>query len=249
MTSMSTSSVAPAKRRALPEVIADELRATIVRTGEPGSELPREQELIDRFGVSKPTVREALRILEVEGLVTMRRGINGGAFVAEPSMNAPGRAFSVMLRRQDVTLADVFVARQVIEPAAARLAAEQRNGAALREIVDREQRVLAEGGEIVPTEVEFHDALLEASGSVTLASLGRLLEMIVAKHASDNMVLYRGDAENVKHTNDLAHRAHVLITEAIEAGDPVRAERRASRHLDAVLGETKIDATEIADIF
>lgn len=248
MTSTSTNT-APVKRRALPEIIADELRATIVRTGEPGQELPREQELIDRFGVSKPTVREALRILQVEGLVTMRRGINGGAFVAEPSMHALGRAFSVMLRRANVTLADVFTARQVIEPAAARLAAQQRNGAALREIVDREERILAEGGEIVPSEVEFHDALLEASGSVTLAGLGRLLEMIVAKHASDNMALYRGDAENVNHTNDQAHRAHVLIVEAIEAGDADRAERRAGRHLDAVLGDTKIDAGEIADIF
>jgi DNA-binding FadR family transcriptional regulator len=245
----STATTRSGKRRALPEVIADELRATIVRSGEPGSELPREQELIDRYGVSKPTVREALRILEVEGLVTMRRGINGGAFVAEPSMGALGRAFSVMLRRAEVTLADVFVARQVIEPAAARLAAQQRNGAALREIVDREERILAEGGEIVPSEVEFHDALLEAGGSTTLASLGRLLEMIVAKHASDNMALYRGDAGCVKNTNDQAHRAHTLIVEAIEAGDAERAERRASGHLHAVLGDTRIDPDEIADIF
>ena len=245
----STATTPGAKRRPLPELIADDLRDTIVRGAEPGSELPREQELIHRYGVSKPTVREALRILEVEGLVTVRRGINGGAFVAEPSMNALGRAFSVMLRRDSVTLADVFIARQVIEPAAARLAAQQRNGAALREIVDREARVVAGGGEIVACEVEFHDALLEASGSTTLANLGRLLAMIVAKHASDNMALYRGDAANVKHTNDLAHRAHTLIVEAIEAGDTVRAERRAGSHLDAVLGDTKIDPAQIADIF
>ena len=74
--------------------------------------------------------------------------------------------------------------------------------------------------------------------------------MIVAKHAADNMALYRaGAGPDVDSTHQSAHRAHVLILESIESGDVVRAERRASRHLDAVLGETKIDPEEIAEIF
>lgn len=231
-------------------MIADELRTMIVRSAAPGSVLPREHELIERFAVSKPTVREALRILEVEGLVTVRRGVNGGAFVTEPSMGALAQAFCVHLRRGEVTLQDVFVARQVIEPAAARLAAEQRNSERLREIVDREAKVLADGGEIVPSEVEFHEALLEASGSVTLSSLGHLLDTIVARHAEDNMALYRkASAADIVETNAVAHKAHRLIVEAIEAGDGPKAERRASSHLHAVLDDTKIDPNEIADVF
>src|SRR5919107_900384 len=81
--------------RALPKasaLLADELRARILGTGlEPGSPLPSEPEIIEQSGLGRASVREALRLLEAQGLVVIRRGSHGGIFVAQPDPSALGR--------------------------------------------------------------------------------------------------------------------------------------------------------------
>src|SRR3954465_11097707 len=99
------------------EPIADQLRKQIVR-GElkEGDALPSESELLDRFHVSRPTLREAFRVLESEALITGRRGAHGGARVQVPDIDVAARYAGFILEHRGTTLDDVFHARILIEP-------------------------------------------------------------------------------------------------------------------------------------
>ena len=116
------------KPREKPQKIADELRRLII-LGEldEGDSLGHEPELIERFGVSRPSLREALRILEAEGLITVVRGVQGGVVVHRPDKRLTARTAAIVLQSRNVSLADVFDARTIVEPAAVRLVASARN--------------------------------------------------------------------------------------------------------------------------
>src|SRR5919204_1845603 len=94
--------------REKPQQIADELRAMIVGGQlKEGESLGREPDLVERFGVSRPSLREALRILEAEGLITVVRGVYGGVVVHQPDRRMTARTASLVLRARNVSLADV----------------------------------------------------------------------------------------------------------------------------------------------
>jgi len=107
--------------REKPQQIADELRGLIV-SGElcEGDSLGHEPDLVERFGVSRPSLREALRILEAEGLVTVVRGVRGGVVVHQPDERMTARTAALVLQSRNVSLSDVFEARGLLEPVAAR---------------------------------------------------------------------------------------------------------------------------------
>src|SRR5690349_12292270 len=113
--------------REKPQMIADELRALIVG-GElsEGDSLGHEPDLVERFGVSRPSLREALRILEAEGLITVVRGALGGVVVHEPNERMTARTAALVLQARNVPLADVYDARTLIEPTAVRVVAGAR---------------------------------------------------------------------------------------------------------------------------
>src|ERR1700694_4219064 len=91
-----------------PEQIAAELRSLIVNGDlADGDALGREPDLVARFGVSRPSLREALRILETEGLIEVLRGVRGGVFVRAPSFRMTARTAAMVLRAHNVSLADV----------------------------------------------------------------------------------------------------------------------------------------------
>ena len=106
------------------EIVAADLRWRIV-TGElsDGDELPRESDLIEQFGVSRPSLREALRILETEGLIRIRRGNVGGAWAIRPTAASAAYHLGLTLQANRVTLDDLAIARLSIEPTCAGLAA------------------------------------------------------------------------------------------------------------------------------
>ena len=109
------------------ELIATLYRRQIVRSElRPGDTLPSEQQLMEQFGVSRPTLREAFRILEAEDLISVKRGSRGGARVTQPSLSVAARYVGLLLQVQGTTIADVYEARMVLEPACARLLAGRR---------------------------------------------------------------------------------------------------------------------------
>src|SRR5437762_11214199 len=113
--------------REKPQKIADELRALIVSGAlSEGDSLGHEPDLVERFGVSRPSLREALRILETEGLITVVRGVHGGVVVHAPDERMTARTAALVLQSRNVALADVFEARSLLEPISAKAIASMR---------------------------------------------------------------------------------------------------------------------------
>src|SRR5450631_1036397 len=129
------------------ELVARDLRSKIVR-GElkDGDTLPSEGELVTRYSVSRPTLREALRILESEALLTVTRGSRGGPRVHLPDPRLAARHFGLVLQSRATTLAEIYGARLLIEPSCVHLVAgTARRGALadLNAIIDQERATLA----------------------------------------------------------------------------------------------------------
>jgi DNA-binding FadR family transcriptional regulator len=121
-----------ARLREKPQRIADELRRLIVsgKLSE-GDSLGHEPDLVKRFGVSRPSLREALRILEAEGLISVVRGMLGGIVVHKPDERMTARTAALLLQARNVSLADVFDARSLLEPIAVRLIASRSRRSAV----------------------------------------------------------------------------------------------------------------------
>lgn len=240
----------PVKQPKASEVIADELRRVVVCDGKPGDYLMAERLLIERFGVSRPTLREALRILESEGLLDIRRGIKGGATIREPSIEDLTLRIGTFLQIKRTTYEDLFTVRKIIEPAAARLAAERvgRDGGAgvLVDCLERERRTIADP-DSEPHQSEaidkFHDVVLELGGSITLAVIGKLLSATVDSY-TQSYIDQLANTHALRDALTKSHKIHVKITDAIKEGDGERAEHLMRSHLDAIRTATGLAACD-----
>jgi DNA-binding FadR family transcriptional regulator len=220
------------------ELIAAQIRNAIVR-GEiaDGDSLPAEAQLIATFAVSRPTVREAIRILESEHLISVSRGARGGALVRSPVSELSARALGFTLQSRNATLRDVYEARAVFEPAAARMAAQQRPRERavriLREQIERERDVLADRPQLASAMAEFHRLVVEESGNKTLLLIAEALHHIVEKHHS--IVYSDSQAESpefLKKRAQLGLRSQARLVDLIESGDGAAAEDHWRRHMD-----------------
>ena len=212
-----------------------------------GASLPRQEDLVKEFGISLPSLREALRILEAEGLITVRRG-NAGAMVHRPTADATAFMFGVVLRSHDVALGDLSAAMRVIEPACAGLCAQRSDR---RQIASRLRRLNEEAAELLgddarfPSAVtEFHDQLARSCGVETLYQMTRVLEKIWVEHGAHFWGREHRDvgtyptSESDKKLLD----SHRDVTEAIRQGDRAAAELTWRQHIDdahrELLGES-----------
>lgn len=222
------------------ELIANELRRLIVRGDlNEGDALPPEASLMLRFGVSRPTLREAFRILESERLLSIARGAHGGPRVHQPNLATGTRYTALLLQARGVTLEDVYVARLTFEPPAARAFAEARPSegiAALRACLDDEVAAMDTDRYAVPHHfTRFHQLVVEGAGNLTISILAGMLVTIIEKHLDMEMAAKRGWIERER-DNRRAYKAHRRLTELIEAGDGVAAEDFWRRHME-VAGE------------
>ncbi|MDK3255400.1 FadR/GntR family transcriptional regulator [Blastococcus capsensis] len=157
------------------EVIVDQIRV-LIRQGQltAGDRLPSERELCERFGVSRVTVREALRVLEANGLVEIRVGARGGAFVTAPSSRLVGAGIADLISLATLTAVEVTEARMVFELGVVALVCERATAediAALREICDRSSAALE--GDEYPLELsaEWHTRFAVATHNRAVAML------------------------------------------------------------------------------
>jgi DNA-binding FadR family transcriptional regulator len=175
------------------ELIAAQLRRQIVRAAvKAGEKLPSETELMEQFGVSRPTIREAFRILETEQLIVVRPGSRGGAQVLAPDSSVATRYCGLLLQLQGATLADVYEARQIAEPACARLLALRRTEqdiadlagvvAEIESAIDGWDRSVPDPAAWSRITHRFHQLILQRSGNQTLALQNAVLRDIVAAH-------------------------------------------------------------------
>nr|MDT0664378.1 FCD domain-containing protein [Micromonospora sp. DSM 115978] len=214
------------------ELVAAQLRWLIV-TNElrDGAELPRESDLLAEFGVSRPSLREALRILETEGLVRVRRGKIGGAVVKRPTAASAAYHLGLTLRTHDVTHDDLATARLAIEPMCVALAAELPDRAG---VVTELTRLLDES-EATQTPAEFNDSahafhlrLTELCGNTTMMLIAGTLEAVWS--AQEDRAL-RADYRTDERARRKSIASHRRIVTAIEAGKGDQASREMRKHL------------------
>src|ERR1700757_4941949 len=210
------------------DVLAHQLRERIL-TGElpEGTALPAERELVKQTRMSRATVREALRILEVQNLVRVRAGRAGGAFVQRPTTKSMASTVSMLIRGRQIKLADLMETREALEPFCAELAARKRTDDDLA-VLDRANDDIADPDADLSA---FLQANLDWHVGVVLASHNELLIgfMTALSHA-----IYAG-TENAAFVDDTVRtvtaRAHRSITTAIRSRDADAAGRRMRRHV------------------
>jgi GntR family transcriptional repressor for pyruvate dehydrogenase complex len=177
--------------------IADAIEQMIVRGQLRVDErLPGEAELATRFGVSRPTVREALKRLAARHLIRSRRGAAGGNFVSGPSPEdlsaSIGTATALMVATGQIDLDQIAVARVEMEAACCKLAAENRTTeqlAALQAEIEIEQDMSISDTEFCASEVTFHRLVVDATGNPLMRFLmNAIIEMLLP---ISNMVIYR----------------------------------------------------------
>jgi GntR family transcriptional repressor for pyruvate dehydrogenase complex len=216
---------APARRFAPPpkaaEVLASDMRAMIIGQGLPaGTRLESESELIERSSLSRATVREALRLLEADGLIRVRRGPHGGITVRHPDPSHISRSLATMVALAQAPLRQLFDFRLAVEPAAAAAAAVAATDEQ-RELLRQSMKATHDG---VPESVDFHVLVGEASGNA-------LYHMILA--ALHDVLQWHVELEALSADKwGQTHKAHTRIARAIIDGDARRAESTMRRHLE-----------------
>jgi DNA-binding FadR family transcriptional regulator len=218
------------------EVIAGRLRRQII-TGKvrEGEALPSEADLLQRLGVSRPTLRAAFRILESEHLVTMRRGSRGGAWVSAPTTDVVARRAGVYLQYHGTKLDDVHRARGIIEPPAAAVLAERGDPAdvaALEAVLAEEEAALDDRDLLREVGERFHATVVELAGNQTLVVFSAMLHGVIDAHTArfQSGQRERGDARR----GPEMHGEHRRLTELIKAGAVREAEDYWAAHLDSV---------------
>jgi DNA-binding FadR family transcriptional regulator len=220
------------------EIVAGHIRKAIVR-GElkPGSNLPGEAQLITQFEVSRPTLREAIRILESENLIRISRGARKGATILGPSPEIVARSMGLALQMQGATIGDVYEARTLIEPPAARLAALANSGdaaAALSECIHAELAAidLQDSARFQTASSHFHYTLMSHCGNATMAVIAYALDELVNKHQS--LVYekqFQGDVAQRWRQIRYGVRSHQRLIDLVTAGDGAGAEAHWYRHM------------------
>jgi GntR family transcriptional repressor for pyruvate dehydrogenase complex len=211
-------------------VLAGHLRESILtRALQAGTLLPNERELAEKAGLSRTSVREALRMLEVEGLVSTRTGRNGGSVAQIPSHAALEKAIHLFIRGQRVRFQSMVETREAIEPASARLAALRRTDedlAALQAIHDRMAEGMDDLQAFLTTNVEWHLAVVTASHNELMIGFMRAISTVIL--TSTDIAGFNSDAVRAA-----VLRAHGRVLDAIRGGDADGAHRRMARHLQA----------------
>jgi GntR family transcriptional regulator, transcriptional repressor for pyruvate dehydrogenase complex len=226
------------------QVIVDQIKA-LIRDGrlQPGDRLPSERELCQRFGVSRVTVREALRVLEATGLLTIRVGAHGGAFLTTPSTERLSEGLADLISVSTLTAANVTEARIIVELGILPLAVERATDddiADLFTMVDEAECALEAGAYDVEMSAAFHIRVAQCTHNPAIAMLvqsfhGPLLMSLAEAHQSAPMSS-RGIDE------------HRKLSQAIKDRDLAAAREIATTHLDRtarrVRGDEELDAEE-----
>jgi DNA-binding FadR family transcriptional regulator len=199
----------------------------------PGDKLPPETELAQQFGVSRPTIREALGALVSDGLIRKIPGVAGGSFVN--SVN-PDSLTQMMRESMDTTLrlgtlhiGELTQVRRVLEIPSARWAAEYRTQGhleELRNIVEKQRTTTIDDPNLQMYDLAFHTTVARASGNRLLAAF------VAAVHGSTHPVEY---LEVTAEVGRKTVKQHIEIVAALEAGNPAGAAEAMEAHLDYVL--------------
>ncbi|MDO8562892.1 MAG: FadR/GntR family transcriptional regulator [Candidatus Limnocylindria bacterium] len=212
--------------RASGEIVSQIERAIFSGELKPGDRLQSERELAEQFSVSRITVRDALRVLEARGLVYVKVGATGGAFVSEANLDSVAESLSTMIRLKRMSLSELAEARKVVEVQAVQLAAQRVTGAAfehLVEVAERGKQMVRDEGAHFDASMEFHVAAAECAANEVLGATVRAYHELIRSSLADMV-----DAKSVRN----AQKAHEDIVEALRAHDAVAAGEAMLEHLE-----------------
>lgn len=208
--------------------VADDLRAQIMRGAvAAGERLPSEPDLAHAFGVSRSTVREALRVLASQHLIETRRGVRGGSFVAAPDparvVEDVGGALGVLVSTPHLRLEDLLEARLLLEPAAARLAAQRADAETVEAVrVAAEAPHDPEDPSGFGPHLDFHTTVLMATGNLMFTMMGQPVHDVLRTQLDRDVA--RREWEQVD-------ECHGVIAGHIARGEDTAAEEAMREHL------------------
>jgi GntR family transcriptional regulator, transcriptional repressor for pyruvate dehydrogenase complex len=211
------------------DVLATELRERILSGEYPeGTPLPPERELVVQTQMSRTTVREALRILEVQGLIRIKAGRAGGAFVQHPGEDSVADSLELLIRGRQIRLTSVHETREAIEPSCARLAAQNRLPADLHRLDAANEALATSDGldGFLEANVDWHVGVAAAGHNEILTGI-----MIALSRAIYTTTRNEGFVN--EEVRAITLRAHRSVTRAIKDRDADAAVRRMGRHVHA----------------
>jgi DNA-binding FadR family transcriptional regulator len=238
----------------LAELIASRLRSEILtgRLGE-GDRLPRQEDLLAQFQVGLPSVREAMRILETEGLVSVRRGNVGGAVVHLPTARRTAYMLGLVLQARQSTLADTGTALSRLEPICAGMCAarpdrEQAVLPELRALLEEQRGLLSDVVAFNRASRTFHERIVERCGNETMILVVGALESIWSAHEVETYEHAAPAAEPGAGAMKAAFGDHRALLRAIESGDEEKAAACARTHLQAAQAYTLSRSDALTEI-
>jgi GntR family transcriptional repressor for pyruvate dehydrogenase complex len=222
--------VRPVRKKSVPEEIILELKS-LIDSGHlsPGSKLPGERELAQMMNVSRPSLREALRVLSLLGVIENRPG--SGTYLASSSERWPVEPFSILFLLKKSTLLEIFEARKLLEGGVAALAAEHRSEEdllAMEETLKNMRLNLRHSEKYAKYELEFHRAIIEAAGNLVIADL---MEKLYKLFKDTKSRVYRQYGLSNKSYRSQDCQNHELILNAIRARDAQMATKTMVNHL------------------
>jgi DNA-binding FadR family transcriptional regulator len=223
------------------EAIVEQIRGLIRDERlRPGDRLPSERDLGERTGVSRVTVREALRVLEASGLIEIRVGAKGGAFVTAPSTAKIGTGLADLITLSPLTATEVTEARKVFEMGIVPLVVEratEQDVAELRDMVKLHQAALREGGYTMTMSAAFHIRFAASTHNSAVEMLVRSFHgpLLMSLREAQVAAPLMGQKGTVEHRD---------LVEAVAARDTERAEEIMRRHLQRTARRiAKVQAT------
>jgi 5,10-methylenetetrahydromethanopterin reductase len=215
------------------ELVAQTLRRMIV-DGQltDGDFLPYEADLMTHFQVSRPTLREAVRVLESDRLVEVRRGSRTGAKVRVPGPEVVARPAALLLAISGTTLGDVMKARVGIEPYAARLLADEGSEEAhqeLRRLVEQIPRAW-ETGRLAQASADLHRRMVELSGNASLAMIAGMFHDISERHTTAAILREQNVVPKAQYAKLL--RSYGRLVDLVSSGKGTEAEAHWRRHME-----------------
>jgi GntR family transcriptional regulator, transcriptional repressor for pyruvate dehydrogenase complex len=209
------------------QMVAQDLLAQIAESNlEPGQTFATEAELLEQFDVSRPTLRESVRILEAQGVLEQRQGPGGGLVIRRPSLDMLAEYLSIYLRFNGVPFLAVLTAREVIEPALAAEAAQhgsEEDFEEMRQSIERMRTTCKEQVEFVNENRIFHSIIARASGNKVLETFWGTIGLLA--HGERQGVHYTFG--NWKHVI----AAHERILDACCRRDPSDAAMEMAEHV------------------
>ncbi|MFY0729674.1 FadR/GntR family transcriptional regulator [Pseudomonas sp. NFX15] len=220
-----------------PQIVAERIKKQIVNGHlREGDTLPAEGRLMEEFGVSRPTIREAFRILEAERLISVSRGARGGATIHAPSPNLIASYALMVLQSEGTTIAEIYEARLAFEPSAVRLVVENSAKiapAVLREVLESEKLQFGDPVAFAAGVARFHRALVELAGNRPLIHLWAALHDVIERHQALVVSVQRrgGSLEAAMMAAKSGLRSQEKLIQLIEEGETDLAESHWRKHM------------------